>query len=235
MIATDNTTVAAYINKQGRTHSHKWLRLVVDLFLWLQTLDIAIRARHIPGLSKHDRGLPISAESAHKNRVESPPRNSDPDLRDMGNSNSGHVCHSPHHASSQVYVSNLGASSTGDRCSVTRLAGEVDVHVSTVPPAQQSHSETQNHPRRRSDTNNRLVAVTTMVSTSTTSVCGPPVLLSIGPEPTVTRGVYLGQQVVPFACLEALMQQQTECTMRHSSLTGPQDKEFIRLVPQLLK
>ena len=41
-----------------------------------------------------------------------PPRNSEPDLRDLGNSNSGHVCHSPQHASSPVYVSNLGASNT---------------------------------------------------------------------------------------------------------------------------
>ena len=49
MIATDNTTVVAYINKQGGTHSHSMLCLLVGLFLWLQTQDIAIRARHIPG------------------------------------------------------------------------------------------------------------------------------------------------------------------------------------------
>ena len=49
MIATDNNTVVAYINKQAGTHSHTLLRPVVDLFLWLQTQDIAIRARHIPG------------------------------------------------------------------------------------------------------------------------------------------------------------------------------------------
>ena len=32
----------------------------------------------------------------------------------MRNSNSGHVCHSPQHSSSPVYVSDSGASSTGD-------------------------------------------------------------------------------------------------------------------------
>ena len=66
-------------------------------------------------------------------------------------------------ASSPVYVKSSRASSTGDRCSITRLAGEVDVHVSTVPPAQQ--------------------------------------------RPTVTTEICLKQQVVPFACMEALMQQ----------------------------
>ena len=91
------------------------------------------------------------------------------------------VCHSPQHASSPVYVSSSRASSTGDRCSVTRLAGEVDVHVSTVPPAQPSHSEAQYHPGGRSDTNSPLVAITTVVSTSTMSVCGPSSLLSEPP------------------------------------------------------
>ena len=74
----------------------------------------------------------------------------------------------------------------------------------------------------------------------------------------VTTGICLGWQVVPSACLEALMQhyqtagfsrrsldlwqplkdpQHTECatTGGFTWLTGPQDKELISLVPQLLK
>ena len=38
----------AYINKQDGTHSYSLLLLVVDLFMWLQTQDITLRARHIP-------------------------------------------------------------------------------------------------------------------------------------------------------------------------------------------
>ena len=60
-----------------------------------------------------------------------------------------------------VHLPSSGASSTSSRCTVTGLAGEVDVHVSTVSPAQQSHSEAQDHPRGRGDTNSSLVAVTT--------------------------------------------------------------------------
>ena len=59
-------------------------------------------------------------------------------IRVVGNSCSGHVCHHPQHASSPVYVTSYGATSTG-------LVGEVDVHFSTVPPAQQSRSEAQDH------------------------------------------------------------------------------------------
>ena len=47
MIATDNSTVVSYINKQGGTHS--LLRLTVELLLWLEAQNIIVRARHIPG------------------------------------------------------------------------------------------------------------------------------------------------------------------------------------------
>ena len=52
------------------------------------------------------------------------------------------------------------------------------------------------------------VAVTTVVCTSTMTVCGAPSYHnhSVPPGPTVTTGVCLGQQVVPSAHMEALMQ-----------------------------
>ena len=49
MIATDNSTVVLYINKQGGTRSPTLLRLTVELLLWLEAQNIIVRARHIPG------------------------------------------------------------------------------------------------------------------------------------------------------------------------------------------
>ena len=49
MIATVNSTVVSYINKQGGTHSPTLLRLTVELLLWLEAQIIIVRARHIPG------------------------------------------------------------------------------------------------------------------------------------------------------------------------------------------
>jgi hypothetical protein len=49
LIATDNTTVVSYINKQGGTSSHSLLSLTQELLLLVHTHDITIRARHIPG------------------------------------------------------------------------------------------------------------------------------------------------------------------------------------------
>ena len=46
MIAMDNSTVVSYINKLGRTRSTSLLHLTVELFLWLESQDIIVRARH---------------------------------------------------------------------------------------------------------------------------------------------------------------------------------------------
>ena len=61
------------------------------------SVPMATNSRHSQthsGLSKRDRssGQPISAEPAHNNRVKAKPRNSDPDLPDVSNSNTGHGC-----------------------------------------------------------------------------------------------------------------------------------------------
>ena len=239
----------------GWTHSHTLIWLVVDLCMWLQTQDIILRARHIPGclnviadrLSRLNQ--PITTEWSHQ-----------PEVVNLGNSSIGHVCHSPQHASCPVYVSSSRALSTGDRCPVTGLAGEVNVHVFTVSSAQQSHSEAQDHSGGRGDTHSPVVAVTTVVSLFTTSVCGPSMLLSVPPRRAVTTGIYmyLERQVIPSACTEALMQHyqaagfwrevlklaapmgdplQIECTTTggYTLLTGPQRKNLVHLVPQLLK
>ena len=122
------------------------------------------------GLPKCDSRPLVSPEPAHHDRVESPPRSQESDIQTVGNSSSGQVCLSPQHSSSPVHGSSSGALSTGDRCFVTGLAGEVNVHVSIVSPAQQRHSEAQNHPDGRGDTHRPLVAVTAVVSTPATSV-----------------------------------------------------------------
>ena len=147
------------------------------------------------GLPKCDSRPVVSAEPVHYDKVKSPPRNRESDIQTVGNSSSGHVCHSPQHASSTVHVSSSGASSTGDRCLVTELAGEFDLHVFTVSPAQQSHSEAQDHPDGRGDTPD-----------NTCYECGSPTILSVPQRPVVTTGLYLERQVVPSADMEALMQ-----------------------------
>ena len=173
----------------------------------------------------------------------------------MGNSSSGHVCHSPQHASFPVFVFSSGALSTGNRCSVTRLVGEVDVHVSTISPSQPSHSEARDHLGGRNDTNSPLVSIPTVVSISTMSVCGPPSLLSYRLDLLTQQGYVLSGKSYHLhtwrhSCsttkqqdfqkrsldspqlLEGRLQTKCMTTGGFASLTRPQDRE---LIPQLLR
>ena len=88
-----------------------------------------------------------------------------------------------------------------------RTVGGVSVHVSSIPSAQQSHSEAPVHPGGRSDSHSPLVAETVVVSTPTSSLCGSPPVLSLPSRSSVPAGseVCLGRKVVPSARMEALM------------------------------
>ena len=48
-VATDNSTVVAYINKQGGTHSAEMCTLLWKIMTWCHHYHITLKARHIPG------------------------------------------------------------------------------------------------------------------------------------------------------------------------------------------
>ena len=63
LIATDNSTVVSYINKQGGTHSRAICDLASDLWFWASARDITLKARHIAGRSPSS-GMGITSISA---------------------------------------------------------------------------------------------------------------------------------------------------------------------------
>ena len=49
LVATDNSTVVAYINKQGGTHSAEMCALLWKIMTWCHHYHVTLKARHIPG------------------------------------------------------------------------------------------------------------------------------------------------------------------------------------------
>ena len=49
LVATDNSTVVAYINKQAGTHSAELCTLLWKIMTWCYRYQITLKARHIPG------------------------------------------------------------------------------------------------------------------------------------------------------------------------------------------
>ena len=52
LVATDKSTVVAYINKQGGTHSAKMCGLLWKIMTWCHHYQITFEASHIPGCPK---------------------------------------------------------------------------------------------------------------------------------------------------------------------------------------
>ena len=158
-------------------------------------------------LSERDSRPPITSEPANTDRVVPTPRDREPHLQGLGDSRNRHICNTVKLPPSSVHVSSSGAKSPSGGCSVSGLAGEVNVHVSPIPPAQQSHAETAVHSGGGGDSCSPLVAVSVVVSTSTTSLCGTPSSSPLPSGSSVPAGseVHLRRKVIPSARMEALM------------------------------
>ena len=84
-------------------------------------------------LSERDSRPPISSEPANTDRVVPAPRDRESYLQGLGDTRSRHVCDTVELPPSSVHVSSSGAKSPSGGCSVSRLAGEVNIHVPPFP------------------------------------------------------------------------------------------------------
>ena len=252
--SADNTTVVAYINKQGGTHSHLLLRLVVDLFQWFQTQDITLRARHISGclnviadrLSRPSQ--PIMTEwSLHPEVVNLIFRLWGTPVVDRFA-----TVHNTHLLQFMALVPEPRA------LAIDALSQDwQERSMYMFPPflLLNSHSEAQDHPDGR--THRPLMAVTTVVSTPAMIECGSSaMILSVPQRPFVTTGLHYissgksyhlhawrllcsttkqqdfqGRSLSLLQLLHVGDPPQIECTMTggYASLPGLQGEDLIRL------
>ena len=212
-------TVVWYINKQGGTRSPTLLRLTVELLLSLESQNIIFRARHIPGcLNVRDHlsrpNQPISTEWSLHPEIVKPIFGlwGTPEVDMFATVSNSHL---PWFMSPIPEPRALAVDVSG-------LAREVNVHVSSIPSAQQSHSEAPVHPGGRSNSHSPLVAETVVVSTPTSSLCGTPPGLSLPSRSSVPAGseVCLGWKVIPSARMEALIRHYKAAGFSVSSLAA---------------
>ena len=104
LVATDNSTVVAYLNKQGGTHSAEMCALLWNIMTWCHHYHITLKARHIPGC------LNVMADI-------------------LSRLNPGHstewplICHSSEPQPSTVRISCPRPKCLGHRCSEHKLDG----------------------------------------------------------------------------------------------------------------
>ena len=250
MITTNNSTVVSYINKQGGTHSPHLVTFDSRASPLVRGSEHNSPSEAYSRLSECDSRPPISSESANIDRLVPPPLDRETYLQALGDTRSRHVCNSVELPPSLVHVSNSGATSPSGGCSVSGLAGEVNVHVSSIQSAQQSHSEAPVHPGSRSYSRSPLLAETVMVFhtyfvfvwiTPTIEIFCPSRIRSMSLHAWRLSCDTIKQQAYQTRSLSSPQPlrgpQPIACTTigGFASFLGPHGKGLIRLIPQLLR
>ena len=113
LVATDNSTVVAYINKQGGTHSVEMCALLWKIMTWCHRYHITLKTRHIPGC--------LNAMVNLLSRMVTASTGVQTDLPEVVHPSCRPVCHSSEPQTRSVRVSNSRPKGLVHRCTEHKL------------------------------------------------------------------------------------------------------------------
>ena len=124
LVATNNTTVVSYINKEGGMRLGPLCALLWRILTWCTRKQVTLKARHIPA----ERGSrqAIQARLNHPNRVVSPSRGLPDDMQQVAPVKNRPICHEGQQVAS-VCVTGTGSPGHSNRCSVCH--GRIWMHM----------------------------------------------------------------------------------------------------------
>ena len=146
LVATDNTTVVAYINKEGGMKSGPLCALLWRILTWCSSNQVTLKARHIPGrlnvvADKLSRlGQTIQTEFSY-------------DMQKVAPASSGLICHEIQQEVIPVCVTGPRPPGHGHRCPQSALGGSGRVCLPTNSHSGQSGGEVAEHPMQENDSN----------------------------------------------------------------------------------
>ena len=133
-IASDNSTVVAYINKQGGTVSRSLCMEAKEMLIWCHQREIILRARYIPGKlnALADQLSRRGANSPH--RVVPLSQDFQTVMQPVHQAHVGLVCNKIQQETGNLCISNAGPRIRSCRCPVTQLGEHVGLCISTNSP-----------------------------------------------------------------------------------------------------
>ena len=134
LVASDNSTVVAYINKQGGTVSRSLCMEAKKKLIWCHQREIILRARYIPGKlnALADQLSRRGANSPH--RVVPLSQDIQSDMQPVHQAHVGLVCNKIQQETGNLCISNAGPRIRSCRCPVTQLGEHVGLCISTNSP-----------------------------------------------------------------------------------------------------
>ena len=128
--AMDNSTVVAYINKQGGTHSVEMCALLWKIMTWCHHYKITLKARHIPGCLNVMADLLSRSNQVQSTNAVTASTGVQTDLSQVVHSCRS-ICHSSEPQTATVRVSSPRPECLGHRCSKHKLVGSHSLCLSS--------------------------------------------------------------------------------------------------------
>ena len=122
LVATDNSTVVAYINKQGGTHSVEMCALLWKIMTWCYHYKITLSQTH-SRVSECDGRPTVQVKPSTANRMVTASAGVQTDLSQVVHPSCRSICHSSEPQTSTVRVSSPRPECLGHRCSKHKLVG----------------------------------------------------------------------------------------------------------------
>ena len=156
----DNSTVVAYVSKQGGAVSDSLCELTGQLLRWTEAHNVLLEARYLPGQSD---GSPQPPQPSTRCEVVPPPAGSEEDHPHLGVSDNRPIRNTPQREVAPVLLPNSRSSS--------RLQGRIPppvksprrVRVSTLPFGREGSGQSRRDPKSLRDTDRPLLAGEVMV------------------------------------------------------------------------
>ena len=191
LVATDNSTVVAYINKQGGTHSAEMCSLLWKIMTWLPSLSLNIESQTHSRVPECDGRPSIQVKISAVNRMVTASAGIQTDLRDVVHTSCRLICHSSDPQTSTLHISSPRPKCLGHRCSEHKLDGS---HCLCLPS---DGSPSQGDPKNQAmllpdHRNSPRLAWDALV-------LGPSAALNR--DPTTTSSVNDSSQTVPQLCV----------------------------------
>ena len=193
LVATDNSTVVAYINKQGGTHSHSLrdVRSPVEDHDLVPPLSHNIKCQTHSGVSECDGRPPIQVQPSAVDRMVTASTGVQTDLPEVVHSSCEPVCHSSEPQTPSLRVSNPRPKGLGHRCSEHKLDGSRCLCLPSDGSPSQGDPKDQAMPLPDHRNSPRLAR--------DALVLGPSAALNR--DPTTTPSVNDSTQTVPQVCI----------------------------------
>ena len=189
LVATDNSTVVAYINKQGGTHSAEMCALLWKIMTWCHHYHITLKARHIPGCLNVMADLLVQPSAI--NRMVSASAGIQTDLPEVVHTSCRLICHSSEPQTSTVRISCPRPKGLGHSCSEHKLDEPYGLCLPSYGSPSQGDPKDQAMPLPDHRNSPRLAR--------DALVLGPSAALNR--DPTTTPSVNDPTQTVPQLCV----------------------------------